>query len=144
MLTLRSYKSAKLVSQHDSAVTSGYDDYVRSYYDLSKLVIRDGQRATVFHVEPLTPAQLDSIDSIASLRVRSQIVLQLALRAVDGLVVQDGEMPAVDAPPLVREPVNGMIMVTPAWMAASGLAAQTDLLYELMSMVLRLSSPDPT
>ena len=137
-LNLQSYKGAELISSLDDAIKDGYDEYAKSYYDRSKLVMHAGKAPAVFHVKTLTPNQLDLLDGIIVGRVRDRECLRLALRSIEGLEV--GDLPVGELP---RSPQNGIVLVDREWFDDK-LGRYTDLMSELASMVMRLSSPDPT
>lgn len=138
-LTFRSYKGAELILEGDSAVEGGHSEYVRSFFDRSKLVCLGDP--TVFSVVALTRRQLNVCEQLPAGSMRYGMALALSLREVTGLTVsRDGvEQPA---PPIKRSSYGDQMVVDDSWF--EDVAIPTQALAELGEYVFRLSSPDPT
>jgi len=143
-LTFRSYKSADLIIERDSAVDGGHSAYVNTYFDTSKLVIKSGEQPTVFKCEALDGNMLAACSSVPEW-MRDRYALSHALKDVQNLMVKRGDAEPAPAPAIRFEANSeGKMVVAHSWWADAQLDILPDVMAELASYVFRLSSPDPT
>ena len=136
-LDIKTYKAADIMLSIDDAITNGFSEYVKSYFDASKLTFDDGKKAAVFHVVPLSMAQMDICEQFPVGRIRNRYVVSYALRAVENLMIDGAPAKTVN-----RIDVQGDMIVDPGWFEAVPLSG--DIIAELAAHIMRLSEPDPT
>jgi len=133
----------KVVLRCDPALspTMDYHAYSAAHFAAEKLVLRDGERATVWTIEPLTFRQRALVDRFEG-RNRKSAIVQCGLRGVEGYYVeaqsgQDAEL---------RQPERHTVgelghIVTDEWMAEANLL--DDELAQLSDAIWEISEARP-
>ena len=125
----------------DEAVIGGYEEYVKSYYDRSKLQLREDIAPTVFRIQPLTRTQEMTAAGFSD-RVQAEQIVRCCLTAVDNLTVVDEEGHERPAEPVKRETVGNFgLLVTDDWLDKHRLG---DLVNDIAAAGWRITVPDPT